>query len=349
MIFPRGSAGAARNTGILVMCLVLGLLPVFSLVAQTTPVTPALGFDELPAPRSLHFPQSSTNKATMGTIGGDGDFFMSVLDWSSIKNMKNNLILAGVDEYGLAVGYAHKAGNVYLGASYSGSLIDELFRRMTNQEVATLRKEDTIRKGGSTASTYNTSLLDQDENTPVGVTISNNDINLILGAGVFGMRIGFAEYIRAVEVSEDEPYWNKEHSFESSLKPSLEMGFNFKAGTVRVKPALRAAFDFHEYSSLVAEKQSITNKSVIPAITNTFWVVQEKLINYYEPSAGITLGFDFANSDHASAELIFDADAAFRFYRQQGDTDPVRSMWYSDSFSPPPTFPIAIANLDEQY
>jgi hypothetical protein len=240
---------------------------------------------------------------------------MSVLDWSSIKNMGSNLMLAGVDEYGLAVGYAQKAGKVYLGASYSGSLIDELFRRVTNQDVLSLRKEDTVTKGNNTSS-YVTNLFDQNGNTPPGVTVSNNDVNLILGAGAFGMRLGFAEYIRAVENSSDEPYWAKEHSFESSLKPSLEMGFNFQAGSVRVKPALRAAFDIHEYSSQRGWKES------------TSWFVQEKLINYSEPSVGITLGFDFANSERSSAELIIDADAAFRLYRTADDADPVSSIWY---------------------
>jgi hypothetical protein len=252
---------------------------------------------------------------------------MSVLDWGSIKNMTSTFVLAGVDEYGLSVGYAQKAGKVYLGASYSGSLIDELFRRVTNQDVLTLRKEDTI-----TESSYVTNLLDQEGKTPPGETISNNDVNLILGAGVFGLRLGFAEWIRAVEISSDEPYWVKEKTFESSLKPSLEMGFNFNAGSVRVKPALRAAFDIHEYNSMRGDQR------MYGTVTN--WEIREKLINFYEPSAGLSLGFDFANSDRASAELILDGDFAFRLYRTQDDPDPLRSTWYfGDINSGYPSFP----------
>jgi hypothetical protein len=321
-----------RHTGIrsLVLCLALGALPIFSLSAQqpANPQPSTLGFAELPAPRSLHFPESSTHKATIGTISGDGDFFMSVLDWGSIKNMNSTFVLAGVDEYGLSIGYAQKAGKMYLGASYSGSLIDELFRRMTNQDVLTLRKEDTV-----TESSYITNLLDQDGKTPPGETISNNDVNLILGTGPFGLRLGFAEWIRAVEISSDEPYWAKEKTFESSLKPSLELGFNYNAGSVRVKPALRAAFDIHEYNSITGIQELYG--------TTTYWVVHEKLINFYEPSLGLSLGFDFANSDQASAELILDGDFAFRLYRSQDEPDPVRSTWYYGPASGVfPTIPI---------
>jgi hypothetical protein len=268
----------------------------------------------------------------MGTISGDGDYFMSVLDWSSIQNMRSNLFITGIDDYGLSMGYAHKANKVYLGVSYSGSLVDELFRRMTNQEVLSLRKEDTITPGKS----YVSSLLDQEGKTPPGITESKNDVNLILGAGVFGLRLGFAEYIRAVDLDSEASAldWTKEQSFDTSLKPSLEFGFNFKVGSVRVKPSLRAAFDIHEYSSL-------------DGWLDTDWVVNEKMINYNEPSAGITLGFDFAKSDHASAELILDADAAYRLYRKQGDTDPVRSIWYYDA-TPTPSFPL-VPPSDEQY
>jgi hypothetical protein len=323
-------SGTSRHVArTLALCLVLGLLPVLSLGAQPTPVE--LGLDDLPGTRALHFPTSSTNKATMGTVSADGDYFMSVLDWSSIKNMTNNFFIAGVDEHGLLTGYAHKAGKTYLGVSYSGSLIDELFRRITNQDTLGLRKENTVTSSGGSQS-YVSSLLDQDDGTPPGVTVSNNDVNLMLGAGVFGLRLGFAEYIRSVERAVDAPYWSREKGFDSSLKPSLEFGFNFKVGPLRIKPAIRAAFDIHEYNSLKGWLETDG--------TGTYWLVNEKLINYYEPSAGFSLGFDFANSESASAELILDADASYRLYRTQSDADPISSVWYTgDTLSDPfPTF-----------
>jgi hypothetical protein len=315
------------------LCLALGSFSLLSVGAQTA-IGSRLDFKELPSSRALHFPQSSTNKATIGTIDGDGDYFMSVLDWSSIKNLGSNFVLAGVDEYGLSVGYAQKAGKVYLGASYSGSLIDELFRRLTNQDVLTLRKQDTV-----TDTNYVTSLLDQNNKTPPGETVSNNDINLILGAGVFGLRLGFAEYIRAVEISSDEPYWIKEKTFESSLKPSLEMGFNFKVGPVRVKPGLRFAFDIHEFNSTKGYVENVTTSTPLFPAPGSYWVIQHRLINFYEPSAGFTLGFDFANSETASAELILDGDLAFRLYRAQDDPDSLRSNWWAGLTATYPTFP----------
>jgi hypothetical protein len=57
------------------------------------------------------------------------------------------------------------------------------------------------------------------------------------------------------------------------------------------------------------------------------------------------LGFDFANSDRASAELILEGDAALRFYRTSDDADPVRSTWYYDDVANGfPIFPIVAAN-----
>ncbi|MDR3249107.1 MAG: hypothetical protein LBT39_10020, partial [Treponema sp.] len=82
-------------------------------------------------------------------------------------------------------------------------------------------------------------------------------------------------------------------------------------------------------------------------------VINEKLINYYEPSAGFTLGFDFANSERSSAELILDGDAAFRLYRGKDDADPLRSTWYwaDSTYSTVfPTFPNPTAHpVDQEY
>jgi hypothetical protein len=149
-----------------------------------------------------------------------------------------------------------------------------------------------------------------------------------------------------VEISDEEPYWIQEHSFESSLKPSLEMGFNFKAGPVRVKPALRAAYDIHEYSLMQGWKEAHSGTD--------YWVVNSQLINYSEPTAGITLAFDFANSDHASAEVILDADAAYRLYRDTNAADPIHSTWYWAALpSSFPTFdpadPVLPLGLKENY
>jgi hypothetical protein len=254
--------------------------------------------------------------------------------------MESNLIMAGVDEYGLSIGYAQKAGSLYLGVSYSGSLIDELFRRMTNQDVLTLRKQDTV-----TETSYLTSLIDQDGKTPPGETVSNNDINLILGAGSFGLRVGFAEYIRAVEISSEDPYWLKEKTFESSMKPSLELGFNFKAGPVRVKPGLRVAFDIHDFKSsigVVEDVSAVVAGGLFTAPGNN-WVIHDRLINFSEASAGITLGFDFSDSETVSSELILDGDFALRFYRTEDDPDRIRSNWWADSTSSGyPEFPTPV-------
>jgi hypothetical protein len=315
---------------VLVWRLVLGFFFVFSATAQTPPPSlkdlgiKLLDIEGLPASRALHLPESSISRATIGTISGDGDNFMSVLEWGSIEDLTRTFVLAGVDEYGLSLGYAKKLGRLYLGGSYSGSLIEELFRRVTNQDVVALKRKTTIGDNS-----YSTGLFDLNGQIPPGETISNNDINLILGAGVFGLRLGFAQWVRAVEFSSSSPYWARERTLESSLKPSLELGFNFMAGPVRVKPALRVAFDMHEYDSNTGVVKDDTTTT--PGSITSYWVIHDDLINFYEPSAGFTLGFDFVNSNQASAELIFDGDAAYRMYRSRADADSLHSTWYYDT------------------
>jgi hypothetical protein len=129
----------------------------------------------------------------------------------------------------------------------------------------------------------------------------------------------------------------------------MEFGFNFNVGSVRVKPALRAALDIHEYSSLVGWKEIRYDQALVPTLPpDTYWVVNELLINYLEPSGGITLGFDFANSEHVSAEMIIDADAAFRLYRKQSDADPIHSTWYYGLTSTSiPQFPLTVAAAEK--
>ncbi|MDR1972743.1 MAG: hypothetical protein LBQ46_12585 [Treponema sp.] len=328
-----------RKVTALTLALILGLLPILG--AQ--PASVGLGIqDLLPGSRDLHLPESSTSKATVGTLTGDGDYFMSTIDWGSIENLNSNIIVAGVDEWGLALGFGHKGEKLYVGASYSGSLIDEFYRRITNKEVGGLWK--TSRKVDSSTPTYGTSLVDQTDVTPYGETINNNDVNLILGAGIFGVRVGFAQWIRSVNGYSAGPYWGMEDSLESSLKPSLELGFNIPVGSVRIKPSLRAAFDIHEFQSQKGYLDTDDPALGLPLSTN-YWVLRTDRINFWEPSAGLTLALEFALSDSASLEFALEGDGALRMYRGKDDPDPISSEWFYDDVTGGfPNFPLNSSN-----
>jgi hypothetical protein len=314
----------------LALVLILGFLPI---LGAQTPGAPEFQ-DLLPGSRETHFPESSTSKATVGTLSGDADAFMSPVDWGSIENMDSSFVLAGVDEWGLSLGYARKLGKSYLGVSYSGDLIDELYRRFSNKDTESLWKTETrdtsqIHSGPS--------LINGSGETPAGLVISNNDINIIFGIGVFGIRVGFAEWIRSVQNESDQP-WGAEKSLESSLKPNLEVGFNIQAGKVTIKPAIRAAFDIHEYESVKAYLEMGTS----PTALN--WMVREDRINFWEPSAGLSLGVEVALSDTTSIEFGLEGDAAYRMYREPGDPDQIVSS-YKTGTGAVPTSPLDYSSV----
>jgi hypothetical protein len=314
----------------LALVLILGFLPILG--AQSPSQGPAIE-DLLPGSRETHFPESSISKATVGTLSGDADAFMSPVDWGSIENMDSSFVLAGVDEWGLSLGYARKLGKAYLGASYSGDLIDELYRRITNKDTESLWKNTQRSSAGITGP----SLVDQNDQSVPGLVISNNDINIIFGVGIFGVRLGFAEWIRSVQNSSDTPYWSGENSLESSLKPNLEVGFNIQAGKVTIKPAIRAAFDIHEFESVKGYLE--TDYSSSPIVQ--YWVVRQDRINFWEPSAGLSLGVEVALSDATSIEFGLEGDAAYRMYREPGDPDSILSRYTYDSTANDfPTFPL---------
>ncbi|MDR0643220.1 MAG: hypothetical protein LBG07_12280 [Treponema sp.] len=321
------------------LVLILGFLPILG--AQTTPsVSPADVWDLLPESRDLHFPESSTSKATAGTLSGDPDAFMSPVDWSSIENMESTYILGGVDEWGLALGFAKKFGKLYLGASYSGDLIDEIYRRITNKELNAFSKVD--RKTDGTPGSFSSAFLNHDE-IPEGLAISNNDVNVIIGAGVFGLRLGFAEYIRSVQNTSDAPYWGLEDSLESSLKPNLELGFNIPAEKVTIKPSLRAALDIHQFRSRLGYLVTDVGTPANPQAPTTYWVVQTDEINFVEPSVGLTVAVEFAVSDTASMEFALEGDGVFRLYRGKDDPDRINTgIIYGDVSSGYPSHALNI-------
>jgi hypothetical protein len=304
-----------RRIPALALVLILGFLPILG--AQTPPrLYDVEGL--LPGSLDLHLPESSLSKATGGTLTGDADAFMSTVDWSSIEGMESTFILGGVDEYGLALGFAKKLGKVYLGASYSGDLIDELYRRVTNKEIDNLWKTDVKDDANDTF----TSSLYRDDGVPAGAATSNNDVNIIFGVGVFGLRLGFAEWIQSVENYSDAPYWEFQESLETVLKPNLELGFNIQAGKVTIKPALWGALEIHQFKSKTGDLNPDAGSSTNPQVS---WVIRDDQINFTELSGGLSLGFDIALSDTSSISFGLEGEGALRLYKDPDDPDGILS------------------------
>jgi hypothetical protein len=322
-----------RKTVVFALVLILGTLPFLG--AQPNP-----SFPKIPESLGFHLPESSASKATVGTLSGDIDAFMSTVNWSSIKNFNKTFFLGGVDEWGIALGFAKKFGNVYLGASYSGDLIDEVYRRIANKNVEPFWKVD---KKTDASAAFETYLENENGRNPPGLTVSNNDVNFIIGAGPFGLRLGFAERIESVQNSSKTPYWAFTDSLESSLRPNLELGFNVSAGKVTVKPALRAAIDIRQSKSKTGYLDyNFTSNPSQPAI---YWVIQEDQINFLEPAVGLTLGLEFPLSETISMEVALEGDGYFRLYRAADDPDPVSTrVTYGDASVGYPALPLFPSN-----
>jgi hypothetical protein len=304
-------------------CLWLAVFAVGRADAQlnlpAAPPEPAeINYEDIPAETAVYAPHSGTYRATGGTINSDVDVFMSVLDFSSVR-MRSWFSYAGVDEKGINLGYAVKFTSAYLGISYGGSLIDELVRRITNQDILTLQKRDEIKKDASGTSTT-PELVNSDGKKIEGITTSENTLGLIFGTGIFGLKLGFTAFLEGREITTDIV---KEDAFESSLKPSLELGWNFPVGSVRTKIAIRGAYDMHQYISKTEEKSYYM--SGIDSIGQSS-VSKEAYFDFTEPSGGFTLGFEFGLGRNTRAEFDLIGDMAYRIYRSN-EQDGVLTVW----------------------
>jgi hypothetical protein len=311
----------------LVTCLAMTVFAVTGVNAQelnlpdSRPEPGEIGVADMPGEIAGYTPRSNIYRGTAGTIKSDVDVFMSVLDFNAV-NMQNWFSYAGIDEKGVNLGGAVKIGSTYFGISYGGSLIDELIRRVTNQNILTLQKRDEIKKDSSGTSSV-MGLVDSEGKKISGIATSENTVGLIFGAGNFGLKFGFGAYLEGREVEEDERY---EHAFGSSLKPSLELGWNIPVGSVRTKLALRGAYDSRQYISKTGETFYYTSEETDNIIIKCSHIKKEAYRDFTEPSGGFTLGFGFGLGRNIRADVDLVGNAAFRIYKSN-EQDGVMSTW----------------------
>ncbi|MDR1986405.1 MAG: hypothetical protein LBP88_05465 [Treponema sp.] len=307
-------------------------------------VAVALGFAGIPPvqgediPTPWYTPESGTFKATLGALTNDIDNFMSVSRFRNVQ-IHDFMGYLGIDANGLNLGYARNLGSLYLGVCYGGSLIDDLYRRITNQDTNSVLKRDTeivteSADGDKVETTHG--IVDSDGNPVPGTAISRNDISVLLGFGNYGLKVGFSQYLQGTYKPDyDRPYNEPVYhpvdniplgiiaagmstrmqiteEFISGLRPYLEFGGQINAGSFLVKPSLRAGVDVHQYSRNNPDTSFIFDKDdELQYIIN---INKDVLGDYIEPSAGFTLGFDFTQDPAIQTELSLDYDMAFRFY-----------------------------------
>ncbi|GHT91789.1 hypothetical protein FACS1894140_2920 [Spirochaetia bacterium] len=299
------------------VCLMMAVVPVLTVSGETPdkPAGPAiLGVGDLPASRSWYIPKSGTSKATLGAVSSDTDAIMSVFDFSSLQAEKY-FGYTGVDESiqdGLNIGFGTKFGknnSKFFSVAYGGSLINELAMLLTNQNVTGMKKRESVEtEPGETTFRAVSDLVDSkgdslpSKDTPY---TSDNTLSFLIGSGPVGFRFGFSEFLQGTKIRNDD---YQATIIESSLKPFFEVGLSVGKDRFRFKPAFRLAYDIHQYNST----QIWSDPANPPGVT----VI--RLLDFTEPSAGFTLGFDFNHSEHTQAEFDLNVDLAYRVYSNNG-------------------------------
>ncbi|MHB9291402.1 hypothetical protein Holit_00478 [Hollandina sp. SP2] len=312
-------------------------------------VAVVLGFAGIPAVQGedlqtpWYTPESGTFKATLGALTNDIDNFMSVNQFRNVQ-IHDFMGYLGIDANGLNLGYARNLGSLYIGICYGGSLIDDLYRRITNQGTNSVLKRDTEitteLEDGETDIQTTHGIVDSDGNPVPGTAISRNDVSVLLGFGNYGLKVGFSQYLQGTYNPDYERQYDElvyhpfnatvlvekptgmstrmqiTEEFVSGLRPYLEFGGKIDAGSFLIKPSLRAGLDIHQYSQNNPETFFIFESVADTSEDLTYIIIKNKdvLGDYMEPSAGLSLGFDFTQDPRIQTELSLDYDMAFRLY-----------------------------------
>ncbi|MDR2633164.1 MAG: hypothetical protein LBC51_06030 [Treponema sp.] len=302
---------------------------------------PAVQGEDIPTP--WYAPESGTSKATLGALTNDIDHFMSVHAFRNVQ-IPTFMGYLGIDGNGLNLGYAQNIGPLYIGICYGGSLVDDLYRRFTNQETNSVLKRDTEitteMEDGENKVDTNHDIVDTDGNMVPGTVISKNDVSVLLGFGNLGLKLGFSQYLQGTyDPAYDSQYRDLFYhpltqdiltipqgnstrmqitqEFISGLRPYLEIGGKINAGSFALKPSLRAGLDIHQYSRQTPETSFIFDGEDLATQATLHYIFKNDngvLGDFIEPSAGLTLGFDFSKDPRIQTELSLDYDMAFRMY-----------------------------------
>ena len=125
-------------------------------------------------------PASPTNKATAGLASSEADQFMSVLDWSQVKFDKV-FTYAGFERYNkgkIDLGAAFKAGPLYIGSWYHGTLGDFLSKKENHVKTELTESGGTITNKKETKEGKVEKYYDVDHKAVVLFGFGNIGINL---------------------------------------------------------------------------------------------------------------------------------------------------------------------------
>lgn len=245
-----------------------------------------------PLDATLFNPESGLYRASMGTIRSDIDNFMDVGAFQDTSFERMNAYV-GFDPQGITLGVGMKLGQLYLGVAYGGSLIQDLFSRVTNQDPSELSlKLDS--SGGTT--TEVPGVFDSAGGRPAE-SKNRNEFNLFLGLWRIGMKIGFSQMLTVAQPQGDDAVMEvgktaQSFSFENAMIPSFALGASIPiTGSLFIIPELSAQLDIHQFVN--GDDPHITNMNDV--IIADFYSGYTQVYN--EAKIGADLGVAYRNSD----------------------------------------------------
>jgi hypothetical protein len=197
---------------------------------------------------NLFNPESGLYRASMGTIRSDIDGFMDVGAFRD-TSFEKTLTYVGFDPQGITIGAGLKLGQLYFGAAYGGSLIQDLFSRVTNQDPDELSM-DLLLPGGAT--TEVPGVYDSVGGRPAEVN-NRNEFNIFLGFWRVGLKIGFSQMMTVAQPQGKEDKMevgetSQAFSFENAMLPSFALGASIPIGeSLFIVPEISAQLDIHKF------------------------------------------------------------------------------------------------------
>jgi hypothetical protein len=170
----------------LIFVLLLGTIPLF---AQTSSHTEPEAVSNDP-----YVPESGLARASSGTLQNDIDRFISVQSFRDIKDLNGFFGYLGFTPEGLNLGYSRNIGSNYIAVGYSGSLIEDLFQRLTNGNPADISTSTT--EGSETSHR-----IQDSNNNPLGNAESRNQLGILFGTRVWAFKIDFSHTLNGKQSS----------------------------------------------------------------------------------------------------------------------------------------------------
>ncbi|MDR1352869.1 MAG: hypothetical protein LBK05_06260 [Treponema sp.] len=201
-----------------------------------------------PLEPNLFNPESGLFRATMGTIRSDIDNFMDVGKFRDTTFDKMTTYV-GFDPQGITLGFGMKLGQIYLGAAYGGSLIQDLFSRATNQDPSELSLKLDTANGSATEIP---GVFDSVGGKPAEAK-NRNEFDLFLGFWRIGMKIGFSQILTVAQPQGDDATMEvgrtaQSFTFENAMVPSFALGASIPIkDSLFIIPELSAQMDIHQF------------------------------------------------------------------------------------------------------